>query len=530
MRGRLNYLDEGDDAPAAIVAEVKRRLAGGGKANGARVIPPSPADAAWQAPDAAVMRLHRRPPPKLPLEVFGPAWGAWINTAAEAAACPADYVASTLLASVSALIGHARWARATPGWAEPPHLWAGVVGDSGSGTSPGADCLMRDVLPEIERRMAADFPEALRKWRAATEFDKAAEDRWRDEARAAEKQGGAAPLPPAPTVGPEPQSARLRQNDVTIERVAALLAAAAAKGLLIVRDELSGWITGMNAYNDAGRSFWLEAYGGRPYRVERVKHPEPIVIPRLAVAVSGGTQPDKLAPLMREADDGLLARLLWSWPDPIPFRLGRRAPGAEWAVAALDRLRELDLRPGDPPSPIMTPLTDEARSMMEEFGRETQIRQAEAGGLLRSAIGKARGQALRLGLVLEYLWWCAEDGKAPPPVQISERAFAASATLMTDYFLPMAERVYGDAAVTERERGAATLAKWILANHATEVHVRRLQREARLPGLRTADQIRIAADALIESDWLRPPVPGSEFGQRGRMAYAVNPRLWEKSL
>jgi Protein of unknown function (DUF3987) len=78
----------------------------------------------------------------------------------------------------------------------------------------------------------------------------------------------------------------------------------------------------MNADNDAGHSFWLEAYGGRPYRIERVKHPEPIVIPRLAVAVSGGTQPDKLAPLMREADDGLLARLLWSWarPDPVPAR------------------------------------------------------------------------------------------------------------------------------------------------------------------------------------------------------------------
>ncbi len=35
--------------------------------------------------------------------------------------------------------------------------------------------------------------------------------------------------------------------------------------------ELAGWIAGMNSYNDAGRAFWVEAYGGRPYRVERVK-------------------------------------------------------------------------------------------------------------------------------------------------------------------------------------------------------------------------------------------------------------------
>ena len=136
---------------------------------------------------------------------------------------------------------------------------------------------------------------------------------------------------------------------MTIESVATLLATAAPKGLLIVRDELAGWIAGMNAYNDAGRAFWVEAYGGRPYRVERQKHPEPIIIPRLAVAVYGGTQPDRLAPLMREADDGLLARFLWAWPEPIPFRLGRAAPGAQWAIGALDRLRELDLQPGDPP-------------------------------------------------------------------------------------------------------------------------------------------------------------------------------------
>jgi hypothetical protein len=282
----------------------------------------------------------------------------------------------------------------------------------------------------------------------------------------------------------------------------------------------------MSAYNPAGRGFWIEAYGGRPYRVERVKNPEPIEVPRLAVAVYGSTQPDKLALLMREADDGLLARILWSWPEPITFRLGTEAPRAHWAICAFDRLRELDLQAGDPPAPIMVPLTAEARGMVEALGCEMQERQAGAGGLLRSAIGKARGQALRLALILELLWWCGEQGMMPPPSQISARAFAGAASLLADYFLPMAERVYGDAAVTERERGAATLARWILAARPTEVHVRHVQRVVRLPGLRTAEQIRGACDALVEADWLRPPAPGDEFGQRGRIAYSVNPRIW----
>jgi hypothetical protein len=485
--------------------------------------PPPP----WGDPDMGVLRLHRRPPPSLPIKVFGDPWADWITQTAEAAACPVDYVGAPLLADVSTLIGNARWAQATPGWAEPPHLWIAAVGDSGDGKSPGADCLMRDVLPELERRMLADFPDRLREWRANVEFGKAAEKKWQDEVREAHHRGVRPPLPPQTTAGPEPQAPRLHQHDVTIEKVASLLATAAPKGLLICRDELAGWIDGMTSYNDAGRAFWVEAYGGRPYRVERVKHPEPIKVPRLAVAVYGGTQPDKLALLMRDADDGLLGRMLWSWPEPIPFRLGRAAPGGPWAITALDRLRELDLQPGDPPQPIMIPLTTQASRLIEDFGREMQDRQTSAGGLMRSAFGKARGAALRLSLVIELLWWCGEAGMAPPPNVISGRAFAAAALLVGEYFMAMAERVYGDAAATRDDRNATTLARWIMRDRPSEAHVRHIQREVRLPGLRSAEDIHAAAGVLVEADWLRPPAPSAEFGPRARLAYPVNPRLWE---
>lgn len=481
-------------------------------------------------PDLGVLRLYRRRPPPLPLELFGAGWQEFIATAAEAAACPVDYVGAPLLASASALIGNARWAQAASGWTEPSHLWIGSVGDSGTGKSPGADCLMRDVLPVIEAKMLADFPDRHRDWQAASQFDKSAEERWRSEVKDAQKRGAPAPLPPVPIAGPEPQAPRLRQHDVTIERVATLLATAAPKGLLVLRDEWAGWIEGMTVYNDAGRSFWNEAYGGRPYRVERQKHPQPIVIPRLAVAVYGSTQPEKLARLMTAPDDGLFARNLWTWPEPVPFRLGRTAPRAQWAIQALDRLRELDLQDGDPPQPIFVPLAEDARNIIEAFAREMQAKQTSAGGLMRSALGKARGHALRLALVLEYLWWCADDGIAPPPTMISVEALKAAAVLVRDYFVPMAERVYGDAATTEEERNAATLARWIWENHPSEVYVRYIMREVRLPGLKTSEQIRAAADALVEAEWLFPPPPSREFGPRARVAYPVNPRLREIAL
>jgi len=218
---------------------------------------------------------------------------------------------------------------------------------------------------------------------------------------------------------------------------------------------------------------------------------------------------------MQELDDGLMARISWVWPDPVDFHIGKQALGVEWAINALDKLRELDLSTSMSPSPIMVPLVPSAVPILEEFGREMQQRQRWASGLLRSAYGKARGQALRLSLVLEYLWWCAADGMAPPPSQISEEAITAATGFVGEYSMPMAERVYGDAALPEEERLPATLARWLISQRPPEsINAREVQR-LKLPGLREAEKVRIALGGLVDVDWLRP-APDRAGGGPGR--------------
>ena len=311
--------------------------------------------ATWDEPDMSVLRMRRRPPPDLPLNVFGPAWGPWIAAAAEAAACPIEYVAAPLLASASALIGHARWSQATPRWTEPPHLWIGAAGDSGDGKPPGADCLMRDVLPEIERRMAADHPERLREWRSAARPQKPPRSVGKSmcvRQRSAVLPGSG---PPAATAGsgatvaaPTPERRNRRAGRGLAGHIG-------AEGLLIVRDELTGWIDGMAAYNPAGRGFSIEAYGGRPYRVERIKNPEPITIPRLAVAVYGATQPDKFALLMGGRTMGCSlefcgfgrTQFLSGWGPMRPERNGRSPLSIDYANSnwrPAIRLRQFQFR------------------------------------------------------------------------------------------------------------------------------------------------------------------------------------------
>lgn len=480
----------------------------------------------WPEPDMGVLRMHRRTAPALPLSMFGPLWAAWIAETAQAASAPPDYVAAALLSAASSLIGNARWAECGPGWREPPHLWLAVVGESGSSKTPAAATLLRDVLPELERRMGEDFPEKLRLWKAEAEAHRAATEQWRKDVEAARKMGNPPPLPPR-DMAPQPEAPRLVQGDVTIERMGTLLANTAPKGLLVVRDELVGFLLGMTTYNESGRAFWLEAWNGGPFRVERVKHPEPVMIARHAVALFGGIQPERLADLMESPDDGLLARFAWCWPDPVPFDLAAAAPATGFAIRALDRLRCLTLLEpeGEPGAahPRYVAMTVSGRALMRDFGRDMQERQKDAGGLMRSAYGKARGLVLRLSLVLEYLDWCADTSGRPEPDCISDAAFARAATLVADYLMPMAERVYGDAAATQRDRNVATLARHIHKKKPEGLSVRELCR-APLPGLREAEPIHDAADKLIEAGWLAPMHRGDGKG-RPATVYPVNPAL-----
>jgi Protein of unknown function (DUF3987) len=486
----------------------------------------------YPPPDLALLR-PRRPPPPLPIDLFGPVWGGWMTSTAAAAAAPRDYVAAALLAVASSLIGHARWVSVTPGWNEPPHLWVGQVGNSGDGKSPANDSLLGYVLPELERRALRDFPDRHAEWRVAAARAKAEKEKFDQDMRSAVKTGASTIVGSwkAPEEAPpEPQAPRLKLSDVTVERIATLLAAAAPKGMLVGRDELAGFLLGLDRYHEGDRAFWLECYGGRPYRVERQGRPEPVIIPHLAVSLLGGIQPGRLAEVAEGADDGLLARFMWFWPDPVPFDLGRRPPETAAAVRRLDRLRQLELLPADDdhaPRPLYMPVEEDALADLVDLARYAQERQREAGpGLLTSALGKARGLAARVACVLTLLGWCAEEGTDPPPRVISRGAVQRAIRFVQDYAIPMAARVFGDAALSKTELHAARLARWIAATRPEDVHVRTMQRDIRLPGLDRGPLIHAACVELVGAGWLTEPLRVGRGQGRKPERYGINPLLY----
>ena len=114
------------------------------------------------------------------------------------------------------------------------------------------------------------------------------------------------------------------------------------RGCLLVRDELAGFFGDMNRYNNGSgdRAFWLEAYGGGDFSVERLSR-DPVRIDRLTIGVVGGIQPDRLADLLMKErdDDGMLARFCPVFPacraGGDPRRRSRQRDGRDGVHAAL---------------------------------------------------------------------------------------------------------------------------------------------------------------------------------------------------
>lgn len=498
--------------------------------HGAEPFTPEP----WPVPDLSVLNEGRRPPPSLPLDVFGP-WSQWVADTAEGTGpTPPDYVACALLAVGAALVGNARWVSPWPSWTEPPALWIGLIGSPSSGKSPALSPLL-GIVRRLEGELSFDFDPIHRRWQAEREAAACTRATWEADVKNAVKIGTPPPdMPPGAVEPDEPSRPRLMVSDTTGEALAAILSGQ-PKGLLLFRDELAGWLAGFDRYNGGGaeRALWLECNGGRAFTVDRVKHgSKPIRIPHLTISVLGGIQPDRLSSLLFTGDDdGLAPRLLMTWPEPIPPTRPRAVADDAAAVVALRRLAALGMAYGEDGlfCPVSVPFADDAASMFEQWRTENFAATNAATGRLAGHMGKLPGVVLRLALVLEHLWWAWGSDPIPPQV-VTFRAVAGAAALVTDYFIPMAERAYGDAALPEADRMAATLARWIRRERPVSINTRDLIRFTRLPGLRTAEQVKTAVAALVEAGWLQPnPTREGDGKGRQRGDYNVSPIIVDGS-
>lgn len=482
----------------------------------------------WPDPSPSLLRPELREPPTLPLrDILGPLAAEWVAATAETAGAPADYVICALFSAVGGIVGNARWVSPWRGWVEPPLIWSMCVGLPSAGKSPAMDAVLAGVR-RLEKKLRTRAATDSEEWTKRQRLAKIAEQAWEIKCRKACEKGIDPPLmPDEADAGAAPHIPRLIINDGTVERIG-VISEAQPKGVLQVRDELSGWLSAMEARNGGSdRAFWLEAYGGRLFTVERMGRP-PLTIDRLTIGVLGGIQPDKLNDLLVKAsDDGLVSRFMPTWPAPAP--VARPTRFAEDAVAddAWSKLITLKMPPDEEgePRPLFAVFDAPAACLMDEWRQKCRKWETEASGLLLSHIGKLPGAAARLSLVFAAIDYAFDDG--PPPDKISKREFDRACHFVESYSLPMAQRCYAAASVPREERAARHLLSIIQSERWHRFTTRQVMRHDRQL-LGSKAKLTPALGVLLDADCIRAARPEANEPTGGRpvLAFDVNPAIF----
>lgn len=293
-------------------------------------------------------------------------------------------------------------------WTASPRLWVLLVGDPSRKKTP----VMNAATAHLEFRQ---------------DQAKKAHARAMAEHKAAKGDSSDEPEPPA----------RYVAADATVEKLAEILARS-ERGLLLKRDELMGWIGAMEKYASgkagaADRAFWLKAYDGGSFYVDRISRGE-IGISNLSVSIIGGIQPARLAEVGGLTSDGLLQRFL-------PVMMGSpQFPEDMPADASTEAYRRLldRLLNAEPQQLVMTEQALEASDVLrrELFDIEGATEGLEPG--FQAFVGKLPGVFGAIALILHM----AEHPEHGNTCSVELDTVRRAAAIVRDFLIPHAREFY----------------------------------------------------------------------------------------
>jgi putative DNA primase/helicase len=417
-------------------------------------------------------------------------------------------------------------------WIVTPNLWGGIIGRPGLMKSPTLKAIAHPV-EQLQALWYQEYQAALADYAHEREECDLRQAAWREAYKSAAKKKGDPPIRPDDSL-PEPVLRRLLLNDTTYEKAHETMRDNPA-GILVVRDELSGWLAQLDRQGREGeREFWLTAWNGDDsFVIDRIGRGT-IYVPHLCMSLLGGIQPARLRSYLTDtlfdgpANDGLMQRFqVLVWPDASAEWMDvDRVPdvrAGEQAARVFRRLVELDLE-----EPARLSFAPNAQALFVKWrtALEYKLRSGELHPALESHLAKYRS----LNPSLAGLFSLADGAAAGElPSQIS-MAHEQQAILWCGYLESHARRVYS-CIVSPQMRAARDLADRIKQRKVGADGVLSL-RDIYLKGWSGLDdpqQAKAAVDVLVDACWLRRINAGSQdpFG-RGRPSdrYATNPRIW----
>ncbi len=340
-----------------------------------------------------------------PVEILPSIVRQYINECALAIGCDPSFIALPLLVGFASAIGDSRCIRLKRIWCEPAILWGAIVAESGASKSPA----INQALLAVKKKQAKAMAEHKRKMKTYNSETSKFNPKT-GELKNQYKQDESLVKLEMPQ---KPICKRYTTDDVTVEALVGLLNEN-PRGLLMIRDELSGWMdfdrySGGSGGVSGNAAKWLEMYGGRNMIVDR-KGSGNQSVERAHVSVIGGIQPGVLRRGLGQAnkENGLAARILLVMP---PDRL------KVWGEIDLDQELEHSIASvfeclyglvplkGDHENRIAQEvgLTAEAKAAFVKYHDEHNLEMSGLSSDLKAVWSKLEGGAARLALVIHMV-------------------------------------------------------------------------------------------------------------------------------
>lgn len=388
------------------------------------------ADASWPP-----LRIGEPPSVEpFPIDVLPRAVADLVAEGAMAIGCPCDFLAVPVLAVAGGAVGRSVSLMLKAGYFAPPVVFAACVGPPSDGKTPALK-IAAAPLRRIDDALALEHEHSIKQWEA--ECDRV----------------GSNGKKSRPTAPPRPR--RIDIDDVTMEALPLILADN-PRGLVMIRDELSALVLGLNQFKSgkgSDRASLLKIWSGDAFKKDRVAHENnaPIRCPHPSLAIVGGMTPDMMGELAdpRGRADGFTDRFLFTFPNSpsIPSWTNAGVPDdvAEGWADVVERLwsRPLDIRDGRsvPHVARMTPRAETAwRRLYDEHS--TEMNDPGFPPSMRGPWGKLREYAGRLALILALLDHAADPTVDAVAVPDASERHIENAWRLVAYFKSHARRVH----------------------------------------------------------------------------------------
>jgi putative DNA primase/helicase len=357
----------------------------------------------------------------------------WITDVCERMQVSLEFVAAPTILAMSTLIGRKLAVKPMchDNWTVIPNLWGLLVADPGSMKSAAIQQAMsplHDLEKKARKKFQAECQDFAKEQKnIALEMDTLKQSIKLDWGQGLgedikNKQDRLKSLS-----GPQSESPiekRYKTNDPTIEKLA-LIMQDNPQGILLLRDEISGWLESLSKSGREGsREFYLEAWNGNgSFSIDRIGRGTTYT-ESVCLSIFGGIQPDKLKKYMDRyeascGNDGFLERFQVAvYPDArTSWQLIDRNPDEPAKKKAFDTFESLDQISIDEASPVVLSFSPKAQEAYNTWRSKLELRliSSDLSNHQKSYLSKYRSLMPSLALIFHT----AKDNDLTPEILLS---------------------------------------------------------------------------------------------------------------